>query len=242
MIHNLFSLPIYKVNLLDSLSGINELIKFIHDELDTSFTVASPLEAQGGHSTYNFNERLHLKNELYSLNRLMLEHVKIYWKILDIDDRLNPRIDQCWSNIHQHGSFTLLHSHSLMPIVATFYLEAEKHCGNLILINPMEYSLTHIPYSVPIERKTETEIEISKGDLILFPGWVRHKTGQNFSNSYRTVISYNIGYEGRYLNSNSEYFYPQGNLRENSEISFLNNKIANLEFVIDNLKRNIVSD
>lgn len=240
MIHNLFSLPIYKTRIDTSCLNVDDIKSLIKSEHKRVLDFQSPLESNGGTSTYSINAHLHKNSLLTNLNSIIKNHVSIYWKILDIDDRLQPRIDQCWSNIHIKESHTLQHSHSLMPVVATFYLQAENDSGNLILINPMEYSLTHIPYSVPIERKTETEIPVATGDLILFPGWIRHRTGLNRSDSERIVISYNLGYSGKYLNSESDYPNSNMHFKENSEISFLNNKIANLEFIIDNLKRNLV--
>lgn len=237
MIHNLFSLPVYHYNLANDID-LSNIRENIEREFQISSSEISPLEKQGGISTYSTNCNLHLEPYLQNLNSIILQHIKIYWKILDVDQRLSPVIDQCWSNIHYQNSYTDQHSHSLMPVVATFYLEAAPNCGDLILINPMEYSLTHIPYSVPIERKTETALQVKTGDLILFPGWVRHKTGENLSGSSRVVISYNIRYSGNYLSSDVEYPTLKQNF-SNSEVSMLYNKIANLEYVIENMKRTI---
>lgn len=239
MIHNIFSLPIYKINVLHSINNLDEIKQFIGGKLSQSQKYPSPLEKQGGSSTYASDPYLHKSPILAKLNSLVVDHCKVYWKILDIDNRLSPRIDQCWSNIHYKQSLTLQHSHSLMPMVATFYLEAYENSGNLILINPMEYSLTHIPYCVPIENKTEVIIPISTGDLVLFPGWVRHKTETNLSDHERIVISYNIGYDGKYLDSEVDYPLVTDRVSENSEISLLNNKIERLEFIIENFKKNV---
>jgi ectoine hydroxylase-related dioxygenase (phytanoyl-CoA dioxygenase family) len=124
-----------------------------------------------------------------------------------------------------------------MPMVAAFYLKAEYDSGDLILTNPAEYSITNIPFSTDIERKIETGIKVRTGDLVLFPGYIRHKTGENLSNDDRIVISFNIGYSGKYLSSNSEYPYVDDNCI--SDIEHLNNKILNLQFIIEDLKRNI---
>lgn len=236
MILNLFSLPIYKVNVLNDID-VNKLEENLNIEFSKSSSVLSQLEKQGGVSTYNTNPNLHLENFSDKISKIVLEHSRLYWKILDIDSRLSPRIDQCWANIHYDNSITLEHSHSLFPIVATFYVKAEKNAGNLVLINPMEYGLTHIPYSVPIENKTETAIKVSTGDLILFPGWIRHKTQENSSNYSRIVMSFNIGYTGTYLSSDTEYLVD--NIPETSEIEQLQNKILNLEYIITHLTRSL---
>lgn len=236
MILNLFSLPVYKTNVLDQVDVIN-LEDNLQTELSRSSAQVSALEKNGGVSTYETNCNLHLEEYAKSISDLVLLHAKLYWKILDVDPRLEPKIDQSWSNIHYNKSVTLEHSHSLYPMVATLYVKAEKNSGDLILINPMEYGLTHIPYGVPIENKTETSIKISTGDLVLFPGWVRHKTMENLSGQPRIVMSFNIAYQGKYLSSNSDYMISHES--HTSEIDRLQNKILNLEFAIDHMQRSL---
>lgn len=239
MILNLFSLPVYKVNLLDWIKT-QELENFLQAKFSESSNENSQLEKQGGISTYNTNPKLHLEPFAEKISKLVLEHAKFYWKVLDVDSRLNPKIDQCWANIHYDRGVTLQHSHSLFPMVATFYVRAEKNSGNLILINPMEYGLTHIPYEVPIENKTETAIKVSTGDLVFFPGWIRHKTEENLSTAPRIVMSFNINYSGKYLSSDSDYLINHE--PQTSEVEYLQNKILNLEFIVSHLSRSLKNE
>lgn len=241
MIHNLFSTPVYKINILENLKNISSIEKTIVDQLSMTSNTLSSLEKHGGVSTYTTNNQLHTLDSMKELSELILFHSKIYWRMLDIDERLSPRIDQCWSNIHKAGSFTLQHSHSLMPMVATFYLKSEKNSGNLILTNPAEYSITNIPFSKSIEQKIETELSVKTGDLVFFPGYIRHKTGENYSGSDRVVISFNIGYLGKYLSSNVDYPVIV-NDNTSSEVEQLYNKILNLEFIIENLKEAMIHE
>jgi uncharacterized protein (TIGR02466 family) len=242
MIHNLFSTPIYKINILDALQDMNKIETVVREKLQSSMAGSSSLEKNGGISTYETDNQIHEIDEIKQLADMVLFHARIYWRILDIDERLSPRIDQCWSNIHKSGSFTLQHSHSLMPMVGSFYLKAEKNSGDLILTNPSEYSITNIPFSRSIEQKIETSIKLKTGDLVFFPGYVRHKTGENFSGDDRIVITFNIGYEGKYLSSNVDYPVMNDDLMSVSEVEQLHNKILNLEFIIENLKRTIVNE
>lgn len=241
MIHNLFSVPIYKFNIAEIID-IDDLRKNLLLEFNDISSNNFDLEKNGGKSTYNYNAKLHNKEYMTLLNEEIYNHVKMYWKILDIDQGLVPVIDECWSNIHYATSYTESHSHSLMPIVATFYVQAAEDCGELVFINPMEYSITHLPYSVPIEHKIESRIKVKTGDLILFPGYVRHKTGYNLSGQDRIVLSYNFRADGTYLNSRSSY--PNHSVSINNELSdtnFLLNKIHSLETIIAHMQRNITN-
>lgn len=237
---DLFSIPIYKTNLLDQID-VNLIEKSLQVEFSKSSNKESLLETNGGISTYTTNCKLHLENFSQKLSSLVLDHCRFYWKILDIDQRLEPKIDQCWANVHKDRSMTLEHSHSLYPIVATFYVKAEPNAGNLVLKNPMEYGLTHIPYSVPIEQKIESNIKIKTGDLILFPGWIRHKTQENYSYTDRIVMSFNIIYNGKYLSSETNY-YDLNKEVHTSEVERLQNKILNLEFIVTELTRSISNE
>lgn len=239
MIHSLFSLPIYHTNIANEVD-LHTIEKNLLGEFEKSSPSVSPLEKNGGISTYSSDSQLHKKDYASHLNSIITEHVKKYWKILNIDSRLEPDIDECWSNIHYHGSSTEYHSHSLMPIVATFYVKAFANCGELVLINPMEYGLTHIPYDVPIEQKTETKLEIYSGDLVLFPGWIRHRTEPNYSNNDRIVMSYNFKYKGTYLSSESQYPNLDREFK-NSEVENLRNKILSQELIIEQLTRNLTN-
>lgn len=240
MIHSLFSLPIYHTNIGSEIS-LKEIENHLMGEFEKSSPTLSPLEKNGGISTYGTHSHLHTEPFTEKLNSIITNHVKNYWKILNVDNRLEPIVDECWSNIHYQGSSTEYHSHSLMPIVATFYVKAAPNCGELVLINPMEYSLTHIPYSVPIEQKTESKLEVLSGDLVLFPGWIRHRTEPNYSNDDRIVMSYNFKYKGNYLSSNSEYPYVE-TYHKNSEVEDLRNTVLSLQTVIDQLTRNLTND
>ena len=92
MIYNLFSTPIYKINIGDVLGNTNDIEKIVRENLNVASIELSSLEKNGGTSTYATNNQLHASNCLQELCNLVLLHSKMYWKILDIDERLSPRI------------------------------------------------------------------------------------------------------------------------------------------------------
>lgn len=235
MIINLFSLPIAKINLLQYNLDLDKIKRLLYPIFDKAKLNNVDLEKQGGISTYYADSHLHLHDELSVLNSIVLEQVKLYWKVLDISDNLEPAIDQCWANVHLKDSYTSQHSHSLMPIVASFYLAADPQAGDIVFINPMEYGLTHIPYNGPIESKIETSVHVKTGDLVLFPGWIRHKTQENLSGSDRIVITFNIKYKGTYLQSHSAY--PDITQSHTSEVDMLTNEIYRQQMIINQLTK-----
>jgi ectoine hydroxylase-related dioxygenase (phytanoyl-CoA dioxygenase family) len=65
--------------------------------------------------------------------------------------------------------------------------------------NPLEALLKHQPIKALQDRNTyhtlfDHEVKVEAGDLVIFPGWLRHKTQVNSSNSDRIMIGANINY------------------------------------------------
>lgn len=236
MILNLFSLPISNESLASSGIDMGAISNVLLPIFERAQWNNVDLEKHGGISTYRVDDALHLRAEFKTLAAMVLQNAKLYWKVLDISDNLEPVIDQCWANLHTRGSYTAPHSHSLMPMVASFYLEAPENSGDIVFTNPMEYSLTHIPYNCTIEDKTETAIHVTSGDLVMFPGWVRHRTRENLSNSRRIVVTFNIKYKGVYLNSLSEYPDISHN-GTTSEVDRLTNEIYRQQMIIAQLTK-----
>jgi uncharacterized protein (TIGR02466 family) len=252
MIQNLFSLPIYKTNIFDSNIDFESIKSVVESEFK-KIEINVSLEKNGGISTYGTNKKLHANPAFKDLCTLIMYHVNLYWKILDINDGLHPVIDECWANKHIKGSFTDLHSHSMHPIVVSFYLAAPRDCGNIVFVNPMEYAITHIPYNYSVDDKINTSVYITSGDMVLFPGWLRHKTETSNSNDDRIVITFNIRYEGLYLDSQvpypnivstpmpSTFDEPVHIESNNSTMDYLFNKLHIQEMMIDHLKSMLIN-
>lgn len=207
MLQTLFALPIYRTSLNEL--DLTEVYSIIQDQFASTNNNVN-LEKNGGVSTYATNKHLHTLPAFQELCNTVLYHANLYWKALDINDGLQPVIDECWSNKHVKGSYTDLHSHSLHPLVVSFYLEAPTNCGGIIFANPMEYGITHMPYNSPVEEKVNTTVHVSTRDMLIFPGWLRHKTEASNTDDERIVITFNLRYEGRYLDSQQPYVKVQG--------------------------------
>ena len=251
MLQTLFSLPIYRTNLTNT--DIDAVL--VKQYLDDQFSITKntvELEKNGGVSTYGNNKNLHTLDIFKKLNAVALYHANLYWKALDINDGLQPAIDECWSNRHVKGSYTDLHSHSLHPLVISFYLKAPQNSGGIVFSNPMEYGLTHMPFNGSIEEKINTSVYVESGDMLIFPGWLRHKTEVSYTDEERIVITFNLRYEGRYLDSQQPYAKIQpvsvpDNLTDpvtiysnSSEMDYLFRKMQTQEIIIEQLKSALI--
>jgi uncharacterized protein (TIGR02466 family) len=109
------------------------------------------------------------------------------WGLPDI----HYSVDTSWINRHTTGAWTDEHVHKATAFVAVYYLKAPENCGNLLVRNPLEYHWNFYP-----EKDSLVEIwkpiPITTGDLILFPGWLYHKSEVNKSLDTRYVMSVNF--------------------------------------------------
>ena len=101
--------------------------------------------------------------------------------------RIYPR--ESWVNIHKRGGYTGEHLHSPSPLVISCYLKAPKGSGNFLVRDPLEYHRFGTPQE-PAEHIWK-EIPVQTNDVLVFPGWLKHKTQPNNTNEDRIVLSVN---------------------------------------------------
>jgi len=127
------------------------------------------------------------------------EQGKKYWEVLNLTKFLDPYVMQFWVNAVPRGGFVASHNHNPVPISGVFYINAEPHMGNLYLENPMELVLGKSAYHT--ETRTPTrftyEIESKSGELVFFPGWMRHHTKPNPTDEIRMSMAVNYGCIGQ---------------------------------------------
>jgi uncharacterized protein (TIGR02466 family) len=101
----------------------------------------------------------------------------------------NARIVSSWVNLHPPGAWTDEHSHGSIPLVVVLYIDQPLNGGNLEIQNPLFY---HWQGYNQLSTTRWKEIPVSTGDVVIFPGWINHRTQQNLSNQNRIVASFNI--------------------------------------------------
>jgi ectoine hydroxylase-related dioxygenase (phytanoyl-CoA dioxygenase family) len=70
----------------------------------------------------------------------------------------------------------------------------------MIFENPMSAILRYQPYNGLHDKDDyvsafDTTIEVDEGDLVLFPGYLMHKTEKNMSSENRIILGFNIRHE-----------------------------------------------
>ena len=124
----------------------------------------------------------------------------------DFQEWLEPVVDQVWDeyhfrkikkyiggswyNVHLREGETLEHPHAHVDIVASCYVKAPAGTGNILFRDPLEYHRTNTP--ITPEREIWHEVPVTTGDVLLFPGWLKHKTQPNATDEERIVFTFNI--------------------------------------------------
>lgn len=155
---------------------------------------------QGTLCSYHTASDLHIKyrEETRSVVDFVERCAREYWEECSYHEELEPYVFQLWANKTPQGGYIDSHLHGNMPFTAVLYVDASPQQGNLILENPLEMVLMTQPISPDIEYPIGEEITVSSGDLVMFPGYIRHSVKPNTTNTPRLILGFNIGCKGNY--------------------------------------------
>lgn len=150
--------------------------------------ISHPLEAGAGLSTFPV-ERALFRQPVFAL---------ICEEIIDRVARVTSfkaEFIEMWANRHRRDGLTLEHLHGAQ-ICGAYYLSYPPSGGRLIFKSPLEYAVCGCP-QVDVINFTKPDnslhyMSIEPGDLIIFPGWLKHLTEPSGSDQDRIVVSFNM--------------------------------------------------
>ena len=99
-----------------------------------------------------------------------------------------------WAIINKKNDFNVIHTHPNCYLSAAYYVKAPKDCGNFKVESPniaKRYAYPEIANQNELNVEVAS-INISEGDLLLFPAYLPHKIKKNESDDDRIVISFNV--------------------------------------------------
>ena len=116
-------------------------------------------------------------------------------KLTGIKEELNfynrhSEVIGSWFNRHYKSGYTEEHHHNYSTFVASCYLKCPPNSGNIVFRNPLEYQMCNFP--IINETQTLSEVECKTGDVIIFPGWLKHLVTPNNTDQERIVMTINI--------------------------------------------------
>lgn len=151
----------------------------------------SRVESNGGISTVSVDQNLQPHTWME------LEHFQIWLggKIAELRKEYDfvlgySEVTQSWCNRHYEGGETLEHTHSFGTFVASCYLKCPPNSGNIEFKDPLEYHKHGWPV-IP-ELSFYKEVPVTTNDVVIFPGWIKHRVQPSRSTDERLVMTFNI--------------------------------------------------
>lgn len=147
-------------------------------------------------STNVYDNILTQKGELFSsiLDNIG-ELVTDYTNAMSMDwSDMTPYVTESWLNANPPGNVQECHTHAHCYISAVYYIHVPDAGGSkFVLNNPLSYEHNvGCSHFSPYADKT---VDVTNGDLILFPSNIEHHTEVNKSDEFRYSLAFNISTE-----------------------------------------------
>ena len=117
-----------------------------------------------------------------------------YW--VQLGYRSKPVIKNVWANINPPGGMVHVHDHAPSALSGCFYINCESNAGDLYISHPDELLLRHQPYDSEQLRHNhftfDYKVEVQPGSLVIWPGYLRHRSGVNESTTDRIIFGFDV--------------------------------------------------
>lgn len=206
MIKDIFPIKIYETvydNYQQVKSNlVNQLLPFFTDTVRQQHSLFLK-----GYSTSNTVKDLHKRIDAPEVLNFIDFHLNTYWIESGFSTLLKPYILHSWANLVPPGGSLHLHNHNPNVLAGSFYVSATESTGSLQLENPLSQLLGRLPWDRKDVRPMlfEEEITVCDGKLVLFPGWMNHRTLQNNDSVDRIILGFNFACHGERMQYNEVY-------------------------------------
>jgi uncharacterized protein (TIGR02466 family) len=128
--------------------------------------------------------------EFYTWLQPYANHIiKKEWKLLSTLDYV---ISNSWVNYHLRGGITKEHLHGGAVMVIATYLNVPNNSGYIEFKHPLETQKGFYLHEEDDGLWNWKTIQVKTGDVLMFPGWIRHRTQPSNSDEKRWVLTTNI--------------------------------------------------
>jgi len=147
---------------------------------------------EGGKTSVSNHKQPHLLPEFkdfYTWLKTIIKEVAINKE--GFHKNFKYSVGNSWVNYHGEGGKTLEHNHSNAIFVAATYLYMPENGGYIEYKDPLEYHKAAYEHQ---DGKSWfwKEVPAVTGDVLIFPGWLKHRTQNNLSNEKRWVLTTNF--------------------------------------------------
>ena len=188
-----FPEPIFKFKFEEAENFNEKLSEFIY-KLQKDDPDGTNKSNKGGWHSKNF--KLNDKNSIQFKFALELQKYifqtfqALGWKT----ENQNIRVKEMWAIINKKDNFNVVHTHPNSFLSAAYYVKAPNNCGKF-QVESLNIAKRHLSPEVVDKNEFNAQVaglEVSEGDLLIFPGYLPHKVAKNESDKDRIVISFNV--------------------------------------------------
>ena len=208
MIKNIFPMQLYETHY----EGFHNIKEDVTSKIMSLYTTPAEnlMEEQfkryieaGGYNLSAFSalrpisRKLHNTISIAPVFDFIIHHVNEFWSSMKFYSNCKPVLNTSWVYKQAQGGGIDWHNHSPSTISGVFYINATPEMGNIMFENPSNLLLGLMPFEKPAGQwgpsMFEHEIDVADGKLILFPGWLKHKTLKNKTDTDRIVVAFDFG-------------------------------------------------
>ena len=188
-----FPIPVFKFRFEKFRTFNEELSNYIYKLYEIDSKGVDRSNRGGWHSkTFELNDKnsIQLKFALELQKYILKTFTNLGWKT----ENQNIRIREMWAIINKKDDFNVVHTHPNSLLSAAYYVKAPNNCGRF-QIEDLNIVKRHASPLIANQNELNMNIaglEVTEGDLLIFPGYLPHKVARNETDDDRIVISFNV--------------------------------------------------
>lgn len=137
---------------------------------------------------HDADQQPHFSLEVVDFNSWLEPIINNIWSDCNFS-QMRSEVSKSWFNLHSRTGQTLEHFHNRTDLVVSAYICCDDDTGNIEFRDPLEY---HKMGSSWHESQLWKEVKVKTNDVLIFPGWLNHRTQINETDTDRIVMTYNI--------------------------------------------------
>ena len=188
-----FPEPVFKFQFKNFRNFNIELARYIYSLYEEDNKGVDRSNRGGWHSkTFEMNDKdsIQFKFALELQKYILKTFQNLGWKT----ENQNIRIREMWAIINKKEDFNVVHTHPNSCLSAAYYVKAPIKCGRF-QIESLNIAKRHSSPLLANQNELNINvagIEVTEGDLLIFPGYLPHKVARNEADEDRIVISFNV--------------------------------------------------
>ena len=194
-IQTAFSIPLYYVKPTDDeYELIQEELLEVHK--NTNYEIPPQFPKNSSHllTPKAFTANIIKKYNCNSFLEFLKKSVKDYVFTLGYTGPMEYIIDSSWITKTTKGRSAVEHTHGSTDISGVYYIKTNGEDGNLCFEDPNQKLVSNLIMELVVNQNTAP---LEQGFLILWPGYLSHRTFVNQTDHERLSLSFNIKFTRR---------------------------------------------